>query len=89
VRAWQDLDKKLIAAMGTPSRYRNDAEIAAVRTALDEADKRIASLTARLEAEFPQFAESTSPKPVAIPEAQRLLGRDGALVVFSWPAYPM
>jgi hypothetical protein len=39
-------------------------------------------LTARLKAEFPRYAELTSPTPLTIPETQRLLGMDEALIVF-------
>ena len=37
-------------------------------------------MTARLEKEFPDYAELASPKPLKVEDVQRLLGGDEALV---------
>jgi len=82
VRTWQDLDKKLIAAISAPAGKRNEGETAGLRKALEDTDQQLADVAARLAADFPQFSELTSPKPLTLAAAQRLLAPEEALVVF-------
>ena len=55
---------------------------ATARGALVAVDKQLDAVDARLAAEFPEYAELASPKPLTIAEVQALLRPDEALVVF-------
>jgi hypothetical protein len=48
VRQWQGLDKELIDALGAPPDRRNDRLIAHVRSAIEDTDKNLAEISARL-----------------------------------------
>jgi CHAT domain-containing protein/tetratricopeptide (TPR) repeat protein len=87
VRERQDLlvlrrgrDKALIAALARPQRQANAATITALRRDLADAENKLATNTARLEREFPQYAALATPKPLNAEEVQKLLGADEALV---------
>jgi tetratricopeptide (TPR) repeat protein len=87
VRERQDLlvlqrgrDKALIAALARPQRQANAATITALRRDLADTENKLATNTARLEREFPQYAALATPKPLNAEEVQKLLGADEALV---------
>jgi CHAT domain-containing protein/tetratricopeptide (TPR) repeat protein len=87
VRERQDLaaaarsnDKLLIAMLSRPEAQRNQVAIDNVRRQIAQSDSRLAAVSARLEKEFPDFAELSSPKPLKAGEAQALLGADEALI---------
>jgi CHAT domain-containing protein len=80
--AWHDKDKRLVDALSKPGGQQNRTEIAALRKEMTEAESRIATITVRLEKEFPDYAALASPKPVHAEEVQKLLGADEALAFF-------
>jgi CHAT domain-containing protein/tetratricopeptide (TPR) repeat protein len=89
VRERQDLvqrrdavDAKLIAALGEPPNQRSDLGIKDLKATLADADKRMADLSARISAGFPEYADLVTPKPLSIAEVRGLLSPREALVVF-------
>ena len=78
--AWREKDKLLLAAISQSSGQQDAGATDALRKDLSEIDKRRADNAARLAREFPDFAALTNPKPVAVADAQNLLGADEALV---------
>jgi tetratricopeptide (TPR) repeat protein/CHAT domain-containing protein len=85
VRQRQDLvarrqgeDKRLLAAIGKADARAGDT----IRAAIADLDARLVDIDRKLAAEFPEYAELSSPQPLAIAAVQGLLGDDEALVVF-------
>ena len=76
------LDKTLIAALSEPLGRRNEAHIAQLRRTADTAEVRFKALTAEIGRAFPAYAELASPKPMTVPEVQRLLNPDEALMAY-------
>lgn len=79
-REWQRLDKRLEAALASPSDQRNDAEEAQTKESLGKLSERLDAVDARLAKEFPDFAKLSDPLPVSIREVQALLGPKEVLV---------
>ena len=81
VEAWRARDEQLLGSLG-----RNDADSQAasarLRSELSAISAEIAGLDAELDAKFPEYAELSNPKPLAIGEVQSLLRPNEALVVF-------
>src|SRR5262249_48266767 len=63
-----------------PAQQEDRAAIDALRKEIAEIESRIASVSARLEREFPDYAALASPKPLKAEEIQTLLGADEALL---------
>ena len=80
---WQVLDAELVQASSKPPKARNSQEDAARLQQLAALDARLKELGERLVRDFPRYAEIVSPRPVPLAEAQRLLGPDEALLVWS------
>lgn len=78
----QDLDSRIVQAVSRLPEHRDlDAE-ARIRAEAVEAKRTLAALDARIEKEYPRYRELTNPRPVPLPEAQKLLRPDEALIVF-------
>ena len=89
VRENQDLianarerDKALVAAISKPAGQQDASAIAQTRQALADIRSKLADVGARLEKQFPDFVALTSPKPLALKDAQALLGADEALILW-------
>ena len=89
VRERQDLsafrrsrEKLLLEALGKPQGEQNPAAFARLRKDLAETEGKLAANTARLEREFPAYAELANPKPLSVEDVHRLLGPEEAIVVF-------
>jgi tetratricopeptide (TPR) repeat protein/CHAT domain-containing protein len=77
---FHDRDKALIAALAKPQPSRNAAAIAGLRGKLSEIESKLAANMARLEREFPEYAEFANGKPVKAEQVQQLLGAEEALL---------
>ena len=83
---WEKLDKALVDAASRPPEARDQetehhlqAEIAAISESLHTVDMR-------LQEDFPQFAELTTPRPLPLDDLQHLLAEDEALITYHlWP----
>jgi CHAT domain-containing protein/tetratricopeptide (TPR) repeat protein len=89
VRERQDLstfrqtrEKLLVEALGKSRGEQSPAAFARLRKELSDTESKLAANTARLEREFPAYAELASPKPLKMEDVQRLLGPDEAMVFF-------
>ena len=72
VESWRNKDKQLLDALG---RSDPDAQAlsAKLRTELADLTRQIAGIDADLAAKFPEYAELSNPKPLAIADVQKLL----------------
>ncbi len=82
IAAARDRDKALVAAISRPAGQQDATAIAQTRQALADIRARLADVGARLDKQFPDFVALTSPKPLAIKDAQALLGPDEALILW-------
>jgi tetratricopeptide (TPR) repeat protein len=78
----QSREKLLIAALAKPQGEQNPTSFAAWRKELAETESKLAANTARLEREFPAYADLANPKPLQVDDVQQLLGADEAMVFF-------
>ena len=63
-------------ALSKPEGQRNRALIESIRKQIAETESKLAANTARLEAEFPDYAALASPKPLKAEDVQQLLGAE-------------
>ncbi|MBI3372430.1 MAG: CHAT domain-containing protein [Betaproteobacteria bacterium] len=76
------MDGLLIREVSKPPAQRTPQSEQRLRDEQVLLTRQITELDARLAREFPQFAELSSPQPLALDAAQKLLGEDEALVAF-------
>ena len=76
------LDKTLLAELSKQSDQRNAAGEQAIRRRMTELDATLTQLNARIRQAFPRYSELVNPKPLTIPEIQKLLGLGEALLVY-------
>jgi tetratricopeptide (TPR) repeat protein len=76
----RDREKALIAAISNPASQQSPTAIQALRQELADIGGRIASLTAGLEKEFPDYAALARPKPLTAEQVQALVGSNEALL---------
>jgi CHAT domain-containing protein/Tfp pilus assembly protein PilF len=88
VRTNQDLsaylrerNKALVGALSNPDGQANTAKLEEIRKHIADTEGKLAANSALLQQQFPDFAKLAAPKPLAIGEAQKLLGPDEALVL--------
>jgi CHAT domain-containing protein/tetratricopeptide (TPR) repeat protein len=79
---WQQLDAAVVRAASRPAADRQRDEEASLRTALDQASKRLDTLDAEIATAFPGYAELSNPQPLTADEAQALLAPDEALLLY-------
>jgi CHAT domain-containing protein/tetratricopeptide (TPR) repeat protein len=79
---WRERDKLLVAAMSQPDAQQNKTAIAALRQEVASLEERQKVLQTRLQNEFPDYAALSSPRPLNLEQAQRLIGDGEAMVVF-------
>ncbi len=78
IAKFEQLDSRIVQAAG----QRGAAALASkLRDEQDESLTAITELDARLDHEYPQYGELTSPKPLELVAAQKLLAGDEALVL--------
>jgi CHAT domain-containing protein len=77
---WRERNKALTHALSEA--HQNKALTEAIRKQIAETEDRLATITNRLEREFPDYAALTNPKPLNVEDTQKLLGPDEALVFF-------
>ena len=78
---WQARDREHSAAVAQPQKQRNRKAEAANQQRLDEIDRRVQGIDARLAAEFPQHSALASPAPLGLSEVTAVLRPDEALVL--------
>jgi CHAT domain-containing protein len=78
---WRGQDKALVAALSKPESQQDGATLDGLRKQIAEIEGKLATNTKRLDKEFPKYAALVTPKPLAVEEAQKLLGADEALVL--------
>ncbi|MBI3373924.1 MAG: CHAT domain-containing protein, partial [Betaproteobacteria bacterium] len=76
------VDGLLIREVSKPPAQRTPQSEQRLRDEQVLLTRQITELDARLAREFPQYAELSSPQPLALDAAQKLLGEDEALVTF-------
>jgi len=89
IRARQDLaahlrqlEAELVAAASRPQSERKSDADAALRRQLNDAREALGERDRQLAAQYPDYAELTSPKPTPLAAIQSLLAGDEALLVY-------
>jgi CHAT domain-containing protein/Tfp pilus assembly protein PilF len=75
------LDKAFLAGVGKSSQERNPKREETLKTEIADVKDRLAAIRARLESDFPDYAELSRPKPLDLKDTQELLKDDEALVI--------
>ena len=73
-------DQALLDAMTSGDGQLDQSRIDSIRSGIADAESKLAAVTARLDKEFPGYAQLADPKPLDVAEVQTLLGSDEALV---------
>ncbi|HEY2246776.1 MAG TPA: CHAT domain-containing tetratricopeptide repeat protein [Bradyrhizobium sp.] len=79
---WRDRDRTLIAEMSKPTNQQNRGGIDALRKQIAQLEDRQKALQAKIEADFPDYAALSTPRPLNVDNVQKLLGPDEALAFF-------
>jgi CHAT domain-containing protein/tetratricopeptide (TPR) repeat protein len=74
------IDKALVEELAKATVQRGTTASDGLRQRAKELEQKLAGVNVRLNAEFPDYAALTNPKPLALREVQALLGADEALV---------
>jgi tetratricopeptide (TPR) repeat protein len=77
------LNQALITNIGIAPEKRDGEKETRLRTGLSSLDTSLVSLNQRINEQFPSFGELVTPKPITLPQAQKLLGPSEALVLIS------
>lgn len=77
---WQNADSELIKAISGATTTRNPGQERTLRDQMQAFERRIAELDAELDLRFPEYRTLADPEPVAVSDAQRLLGPQEALI---------
>ena len=80
---WQALDARLTTALSAPPAQRDQEKEQVLRQRLTGIAARLDALDARFTKELPEYAALTNPQPLAIADAQKLLGPREALVLIA------
>ena len=81
---WRDINKSISAMMAQPASSSVALNPRALISELKATENKIEELDLRLLAEFPEYYELTSAKPLSIKEVQALLSRDEALLTYAF-----
>ena len=73
----RDIEKAILSVMSTRGGQKDRPRFEAMRK---QVNARLGEIAVDIEKQFPDYAALTSPKPLAVAEAQRLLGADEALI---------
>ena len=79
---WHAIDKAIIAAVSSTSDQHDSTAETELRAEKKDIEDRLATLTAKLLSDFPDYAALASPKPLSVKETQSLLRPDEALVAY-------
>jgi CHAT domain-containing protein len=74
------LDRSLVALLSALPAQRTAGREQELRKRIADLDRRVDELNAKISAEFPDYAELSRTKPLALAQTQQLLGADEALV---------
>ncbi len=77
---WRQVGADLVKAVSAAPIERNSTAEEDLQNLLADLDTRLAELDAKVAEEFPQFAEIANPRPLALADAQALLGADEAIL---------
>jgi tetratricopeptide (TPR) repeat protein len=78
----RSLDKSLLTEVAKRADQRDPKREASVRQRRQELEGELVRASAQISTEFPDYADLVSPKPLSLPDAQRLLAAGEALVLF-------
>jgi CHAT domain-containing protein/Flp pilus assembly protein TadD len=78
----RSLDKSLLTEVAKRADQRDPKRESLLRQHRQELDAEVASANKEISAGFPDYADLVSPKPLPLPQAQKLLAAGEALVVF-------
>jgi tetratricopeptide (TPR) repeat protein len=78
----RSLDKSLLTEVAKRSDQRDGKREALLRQHRQELDAELVRANAQISADFPDYADLVSPKPLPLAQAQKLLAAGEALVVF-------
>ncbi|ETX06339.1 MAG: hypothetical protein ETSY2_17725, partial [Candidatus Entotheonella gemina] len=67
------VEENLTAQLVLPVEKRNEQYVQSLQARLDELDRTLGTLTQKLDLEYPEYREFSSPKPLTILSLQRLL----------------
>lgn len=87
---WQELDKVLSSELARPRDQRKPETAAGLQRQRTGVKEKLDEISARLQKDFPQYDELTSPEPLGVSAVQKLLGPDEVLVVYlvqDWNSY--
>jgi tetratricopeptide (TPR) repeat protein len=79
---WRDRDHALIAEMSKPANQQNRGGVDALRKQIAQLEDRQKTLLAKIEADFPDYAALSNPRPLNVDNVQKLLGGDEAIAFF-------
>ena len=82
IAAARERDKALVAAISKPGGQQDASASRRPGRPSPISAAKLADVGARLEKQFPDFVALTNPKPLAIKDAQALLGPDEALILW-------
>ncbi|MCH9020162.1 MAG: tetratricopeptide repeat protein [Proteobacteria bacterium] len=82
VARWRALDAKLTEALGQAPEQRDAVAEDFLRTEMASLGNRIDGLDKTLARHFPEYAQLANPQPLALPDAQALLGPEEALIAY-------
>ena len=77
----RDRNKALVGALSNPDGNSNTAKIEEIRKHIADTESKLATNSAQLQEQFPEYAKLATPKSLQIDDAQKLLGPDEALVL--------
>jgi CHAT domain-containing protein len=80
---WQQLDRKIEAALLAPSAARNTANEDTIRRRMTEITVRLSAIDLQLARDFPDFAKLSDPAPLSITEVQAQLRPNEVLIYLS------
>jgi CHAT domain-containing protein/Tfp pilus assembly protein PilF len=76
----RDRNRALVGVLSNPDGQSNTAQADDIRRNITDAESKLATNSAQLQQQFPEFAKLVTPKPLLVGDAQKLLGPDEALV---------
>jgi tetratricopeptide (TPR) repeat protein/CHAT domain-containing protein len=90
IALWQKLDVRLIKLVSATPDKRNRSREKNVRNRLEGLEAKVATLSNKLTAEFPNYTELAASKPVHLGAVQKLLRPDEAMIAYlvtKWVTY--
>lgn len=82
IRQRQDLLAAIATREARLTQAADGASLVALRGEIDSLRAELSALDARLQADFPRYAELAEPQPLSVTDVQALLGEDESLLFF-------